>query len=148
MSSPTKLYPAFVAAINAREWQAAQAVLAPTVNVNGEDVPAEGLVRKIAPTMATDVLAPAGFDLLASYISYVNCVQRGPVVEDLSKYCSERLVVNNQNVALEQFFAILEGAKGTFEEMLWNLVEAVVDEEKQQSQSRVMLTGQPVRDFA
>ncbi|KAK0384442.1 hypothetical protein NLU13_8528 [Sarocladium strictum] len=147
MSSP-ELYTAFVAAINAREWQAAQAVLAPTVNVNSEDVPAEGLGHKVAPTMATDVTAPAGFDLLASYTSYVDCVQRGPVVEDFSKYCSERLVVNNQNVALEQFSEILEGAKGTFEEMHWNLVEAVVDEEKQQIATRVMLTGQPVRDFA
>lgn len=123
-------------------------MLTPTVNVNGEDVPAEGLVRKFAPTMTTDVPAPADCDLLASHTSCVDCVQRGPVAEDLSDYCTERLVANNQNVALEQFFAILEGTRGTVEGMHWNLVEAVVDEEKQQIATRVMLTGQPVRDFA
>jgi predicted ester cyclase len=235
MSSPKELYTAFVKAINARDWQAAQAVLSPTTNVNGEDTPAEALVqkvaglsmigpdlvstidyllpspcgtkafsriihrftltqdvmgakatgapvefaeasfffategkiskiytildfdgmrsgaaevRKVAPTMTANAPAPAGFDLLASYKSYVDCVQRGPTVEELSKYCHERMIVNNQEIALEQFIATLNGAKATIEGMHWDLVEAIVDEEKQQIATRVILTGTPVAEFA
>lgn len=234
-ASPKDIYTAFVEAINARDWPAAQAVLAPTFTANDVETTPEALTQQIAGlsaagpdltstidfmlpsscgtkafsriihrfTLAQDALgvkatgkpvefaeasffwvkdgkvyknftiidmaalakgegvdykiassmtaanpAPEGFDLLAAYRSYVELVQQGPTVENLSKFCHENLNVNNKDIKLEEYVGNIEEAKATIEGMHWDLVETVVDEQKQQIAARVVLTGKPVKDFA
>lgn len=105
-------------------------------------------VPRVGPTLKAVAPAPEGFDLLATYKKYVDCVQRGPDIDELSNYCPEKLTVNGHEVELEQYISGIEAAKSTIEGMHWELVEAVVDNEKQQIATRVMLTGRPVKEFA
>jgi predicted ester cyclase len=108
----------------------------------------EGVDYKVAASMTAANPAPEGFDLLATYKAYVDCVQQGPTADSLSKFCHSSMTLNSKEVSLEEYLGKIEGAKASIEGLKWELVETVVDEKKQQIAARVILTGKPVQDFA
>lgn len=99
---------------------------------------------------AAEVVAkpgPSGSDILATFKSYVDTLNKKTTAEDFPKYFHDHVSFNNIDIELEKFREIIDSSSEFIEGLKFTLAETVVNEEKQQIGARILYAGKPVKEF-
>lgn len=97
------------------------------------------------PRPATRILRqPALRDIYHAYIATINA-GAAAMTSHLAEFCHPMVTHNGQCLSLTRYRKLMEDAQVAIPDMIFRVVDLIVDEEKQQVAARLAFTGTPVK---
>lgn len=80
-----------------------------------------------------------------TYRNYIACINAKTMTVDLPKFCHHIVTHNYKSLTLSQYQSLMSDAQDCIQDLYFDIVTLIVDEEKQCLAAELQFTGMPVK---